>query len=168
MTRNNRSNRNFAIAYFVLVALPVLGLLGVLRNGRSLTAPVSVDGVWKLRANPGQLAALPCGNAVSSLEDTALTISQSGRNFTLEFANVLKTRTSGVIDGTSLVASMPPADAGSATGSCGSGWLLTANVNPKADPRLLAGTLSVADCPSCMPVEFQAVRQAPPAKKGAH
>ena len=34
------SNRNFAVAYLFLVALPVLGLVGVLRSGRSLTAPL--------------------------------------------------------------------------------------------------------------------------------
>ena len=46
------TNRNFVMAYIVLVGLPLLGLVGVLRNGRALSAPVSVEGRWTFQADP--------------------------------------------------------------------------------------------------------------------
>ena len=164
------TTKKFLVAYVCLVLLPIAGLAGILRQGYRLTAPISVDGVWKLHANVTQLATLPCGHALASLEDPTLGISQSGRNFTLDLASGLKTKTSGVIDGARLSATMAPSDAWAGGAGCGKDrvFSLVASVNPNTDPKSLAGTLSVNDCPSCSPVEFQAVRQAPPAKKGAH
>ena len=83
----SRTNRNFLIAYAVLVVLPIAGLFGVLKQGRSLAAPISVDGVWRLDADLSQIAALPCGSSLASTQYAAVTISQSGKNFTLSLNN---------------------------------------------------------------------------------
>jgi hypothetical protein len=164
----SNANRNFIIAYILLVALPIVGLVGVLKRGRSLTAPISVDGMWRLQADPVLLAALPCGKTLGENPETALAISQSGRNFTLSFANGPKSTASGVLDGTAIKASFAPATEWSATTGCGAGreLSLVATVDTKADPRSLSGVLSVSDCPSCGSVAFRAVRLAPAAKKG--
>jgi hypothetical protein len=164
----SHSNRNFIIAYVLLVALPIVGLVGVLKSGRSLTAPISVDGVWQIQADPTRLASLPCGKSLGENPETTLAISQSGRNFTLTIANGPKSTASGVLDGTTLKASVTPAAAWSQEAGCGVGRSvdLVATVNPKSEPRSLSGVLSVNDCPSCGSVEFRAVRLAPPAKKG--
>jgi hypothetical protein len=160
-------HRNFILAYALLVALPVVGLIGVLKSGRRLSAPISVDGVWQLQADPARLAAVPCGQLLA--DTPALTISQSGRNFTLSVSNSLKSAASGVIEGTTLKASLMPSSAWSAEGGCGDNreLSLVATVDPTAAPRTLVGVLSVNDCPSCASVAFRAVRQAPPTKKGA-
>lgn len=154
-----RTNRNFVIAYALLVALPVAGLLGVLKYGGTLQAPVSVDGVWKLQSDPARFAVLPCGASFATAADVAITISQSGKGFTLDVANGLKTTTAGVIDGNTLTASLVPSNPWS-TPSCGAGRVLqlTASVDPKADPRTLAGELAVSDCSTCAPIEFRAIR----------
>src|SRR5208283_757233 len=47
--RMSRTNRNFVFAYTFLVILPLAGLAGILKTGRNLTAPVSIDGVWILQ-----------------------------------------------------------------------------------------------------------------------
>ena len=166
----SRANRNFIIAYILLVGLPIVGLVGVLKKGRSLTAPISVDGVWQVQADPVRVAALPCGRTLASTPETSLAISQSGRNFTLTLVNGPKSTGSGVLDGTSLNASVVPSAAWSEEAGCGNGreLSLVATVDPKTDPRSLAGKLSVNNCPSCTSVEFHAVRLAPPAKKGSH
>jgi hypothetical protein len=166
----SNTNRNFIIAYILLVGLPILGLVGVLKRGRSLTAPISVDGVWQVQADPVQVAALPCGKTLAYTPDTALAISQSGRNFTLTLVNGPKSSGSGVLDGTALKASVVPSAAWSEEAGCGNGreLSLVATVDPKSDPRSLAGMLSVSNCPSCAPVKFHAVRLATPAKKGSH
>lgn len=164
----SHSNRNFIIAYVLLVALPIVGLVGVLKSGRSLIAPISVEGVWQLQVDPARLASLPCGKSLGENPETALAISQSGKNFTLTIVNGPKSTASGVLDGTRLKASVMPATPWSEETGCGAGRNLNliATINPKSDPRSLSGILSVNDCPSCDSVEFRAVRLALPAKKG--
>ncbi|MGD1022144.1 MAG: hypothetical protein ABR880_05120 [Candidatus Sulfotelmatobacter sp.] len=166
----SHTNRNFILAYTFLVALPVLGLVGILKSGRSLTAPISVDGMWQLQADAVRLAALPCGKTLAENPDTALVISQSGKNFTLSLSNDPKSTGSGELDGTTLRASLAPSAAWSDDAGCGTGreLSLVAKVDPKADPRSLVGVLSVNHCPECRAVEFQAVRQSPPVRKGPH
>ena len=166
----SNNKRNFVIAYIFLVALPVGGLMSVLKHGRGLTAPVSVDGVWKLEADSSRLAALPCGKSLASTPYATITISQSGKNFTLDLANGLRTKASGSVDGTALTASISPSAQLSNEAGCGSDRVLSlvASVDPKANPRSLTGTLSANDCPSCTSVEFHAVRQNSIAKKEGH
>jgi len=166
----SNANRNFIIAYILLVALPIVGLAGVLKSGRTLTAPISVDGMWRLQADPLLLAALPCGKTLGENPETSLAISQSGRNFTVSLPNGPKTTASGIVDVTTIKASFAPAAEWAATKGCGAGreLSLVATVDTKADPRSLSGMLSLNDCPSCAPVAFRAVRLAPAAKKGLH
>jgi hypothetical protein len=166
---SSHTNRNFIIAYILLVGLPIVGLLGVLRSGRKLSAPISVDGLWHLQIDPARLASLPCGNALASSPDTALAISQSGTNFTLTLANGPKATAEGQLNGTALKASIAPAPEWSAQAGCGNdrGLALVATVDPKSEPKSLVGTLSVNNCPSCEAVEIRAVKQNP-AKRIGH
>jgi len=152
------TNRKFAIAYVFLVLLPVAGLAGILRYGRNLTAPISVDGTWTLRADPAQLSALPCGKSLAASQ--AFTISQSGKIFTLTLPGNSK-GILGQIEGSNLSAQLPSSMSGS---GCGGDLMLIATVDHKTEPRSLAGTLSVNGCSSCTPVEFHAVRDTPTAK----
>ncbi|MBZ5721485.1 MAG: hypothetical protein LAO03_13990 [Acidobacteriia bacterium] len=165
-----RTNRNFVIAYALLVALPVAGLLGVLRYGSSLQAPVSVDGVWEVQSDRSPFAALLCGQSFATAEDLAITISQSGKGFSLDLANGFRTKAAGVIEGNTLSASLSPPAVRSSAAGCETGRVLqlTASVDPKAEPKTLAGVLSVADCSACVPVEFRAIRPAPARKRGPH
>lgn len=164
------NNRNFILAYTLLVALPLVGLIGILKSGRKLSAPVSVDGMWALQLNWNQLASLPCGKTLAEAPETALAISQSGKNFTLNLNNGPKSIASGVLEGTALKASIVPAQAWSAEAGCGNGreLSLVATVDPQSEPRSLNGSLSISDCPSCGSVNFRATRQAPPVGRGAH
>ena len=166
----SRTNRNFLIAYVVLVVLPVAGLFGVLKHGRSLAAPISVDGVWRLDADLSQIAALPCGSSLASTQYSAVTISQSGKNFTLSLNNGPKATASGVVEGTTIKASVLPSAAWASQAGCGSDHVLTliATVDPKSEPRTLAGLLTVSECSSCVPVELRAVREIQPGGKKSH
>ncbi|HYA26313.1 MAG TPA: hypothetical protein VEF05_19290 [Terriglobales bacterium] len=163
------SNRNFVLAYLMLVALPVLGLVGVLRSGRNLTAPISLGGQWKIQMDAGKLAALPCGKLLTTSQDPGFAISQSGKNFTVNVGNSL-TPSSGEIDGTAVMARIMPSTGSAKDAGCGGEHVLslTATVDPKANPRSLEGTLSVNDCPACVPVEFHAVRVDQVKSKGGH
>jgi hypothetical protein len=164
------ANRNFVFAYAFLVVLPLVGLAGILKSGRRLTAPVSIDGVWSFHADSAQLDSLPCGKFLATIPDKAIAISQSGRSFELSSSSGPKITGSGTLDGNTLRASLiPPAESSSASNCAGGRQLsLLATVDRKADSKSLVGTLSVTDCPACASVAFQAERQAPLNAKGGH
>jgi hypothetical protein len=145
------ANRNFVIAYILLVGLPLLGLAGVLRSGRELTAPFSVDGAWQIESS--HPAVSPCGNYLSSVSSAPLSISQSGKTLVVTLGGGTKSAT-GTLDGKIIKAEF----AGAA--ECGGrGLTLTATLDPLAEPRTLSGTLAVEGCSSCAPLEFRGVRQ---------
>jgi hypothetical protein len=160
------TNRNFVLVYVFLVILPLVGLAGILRGGRKLTAPVSIDGVWSLRVDSAQLDSLPCGKVLAAIPDKAISISQSGRSFVLSFPGAPTVTASGTLDGITLRASLTsPPESSSQTG-CAGQFSLLATVDRQADPESLLGALSATNCPTCTSVEFEAKRQAPATSKG--
>jgi hypothetical protein len=163
------TNKRFLIAYLSLVAFPIAGLLGVLRHGRALIPPASVEGVWKMQIDPARLATLPCNKLLNLASDPAMTISQSGEKFTLSFTNSTGAIASGVIEGTKLSASLQAPNTRS-DDDCGRDRLLSfaGTVDPNSNPRSLQATLTLSDCPSCAAVEFKAVREPQPGSKGNH
>ena len=164
----SRTGRNFVVAYILLVGLPLLGLAGVLKVGRGISAPTSIDGTWKLDADTSVLAAQPCGKTISSLLSSSLVISQSGKTLVLTSNSASKTTAMGTLQGKDIAASF--ATAASSTPGCGtdSRISLAAVVDPKSDPRTLSGTLLASDCASCGSVPFHAVRQPKPVSGGLH
>jgi hypothetical protein len=162
-TAISHTNRNFVIAYILLVGLPLLGLVGILKSGRGLTAPFSVDGSWKIESAVSRLPASPCGNFLSSVSAAPLSILQSGKSLVVTLSGGTKT-TTGTLDGKTLKAQFVAADRSGADQSgpaeCGYRSLtLTAILDPLAEPRTLSGTLAVEGCGSCTPLEFHLVRQ---------
>ncbi|HEV2468687.1 MAG TPA: hypothetical protein VGS78_05800 [Candidatus Sulfotelmatobacter sp.] len=160
----SRTNRNFVVAYIVLVGLPLLGLAGILRSGRHLTAPISVDGTWRIEVN-GNAAAGPACAAASTFLSSPFVIGQSGRNLIVTFGKNKATAT-GTLDNKSLNTSIPAGDEVSAA-QCGPA-MLTAAVNPAAEPRSMSGQLSFPGCQTCAPVEFRAIRQPRSPSGGMH
>jgi hypothetical protein len=162
------SNRNFLFAYVLLVALPVVGLAGVLRSGRILSAPTSVGGTWKISASTDQLAGLPCGKSLLA-PNSAFTIAQSGKAFTLNTSNSALSATTGTVEGTTISATLIPSAVAAKENGCGERSLsLTATVDTKASPRSLQGTLRVQDCPGCAAVEFRGIRDEQAKAKETH
>jgi hypothetical protein len=164
------TNRNFALAYLLLVVLPIVGLAGMLRSGRNLVAPNSVGGLWRIQIDSGKLAALQCGKFLAKAQDAGIVILQSGKNFTLNLANSSMSSTSGEIEGTTIKANILPSSGSATETGCDSGRVLSliATADPKTKPGSLDGTLSVSDCPTCVPVEFHAVREDQAKAKGDH
>lgn len=163
-------SRNFVMAYIVLVALPLLGLVGILKGGRTLKAPPSVDGIWSLQIDSAQLSSLPCGKTLASTPEKTITISQSGKTFEIKFSSASKSMGSGTLDGATLRASVTPDGDWAAETGCGNGRTLTllATVDGKANPRSLAGMLALDNCPACRAVEFHALQQSASLPKEGH
>jgi len=164
------TSRNFIFAYALLVILPLVGLAGVLRTGRSLVPPPSIDGVWTLQLDSAPLSALACGNILAAIPDKAIVISQSGRTLILNAAAGSKLSGAGTLEGNALrgVIASPPDSPVQANCPASRSLSLNATVEQAGDFRSLTGTLSVMDCAACPAVGFRAERQKPAAPKGGN
>jgi hypothetical protein len=160
-----RLSKNFAVAYVLLVVLPVFGLAGILSCGQNLKAPASVDGIWAFQIAATRGAMRSCMSALGFDLDTLVTISQSGTNLTI---NAEKTGGTGLIVDTTLQAALRSAGTRLQTRNCGGDGsvLLTATVEANPSFRVLSGALSASSCPSCESVRFHAVKQASTQAKG--
>lgn len=156
------ARRNFIVAYIVLVGIPLLGLAGVLKVGRKLSAPVSVGGTWKVEADANRILPGPCGEAIAASGES-LTILQSGTNLVVSLDGSASAQGHGWIEGNTLRAPLALAK-GSSHSGCNSEQPLTftATVDPRSDPRLLSGILTAGLCPSCSVTSFRATRQPRP------
>ena len=161
MGRISPTSRNFVIAYILLVGLPLLGLAGALRSGQRLNAPISVDGVWKIGMDSANLSSGKCGKSLASLQDALITISQSGTELAVSVNNDSSTTGSGLIEGTTLDATVPVLETSANEPGCGSYSKITlsATVDPKLEPRSMQGTVSFHDCDSCSRMKYRAIRQ---------
>lgn len=163
----SRANRNFVIAYVLLVGLPLVGLAAILKSGRRLVPPISIDGTWNVEADTTHLSSTPCAHALSSLSTNSLLISQSGKTLVLTFNDGSKTTGRGVLDGKNVRAPFvfEPSSSGCMAVQR---LLLDATVDIYSEPRSLKGSLLVNNCPDCTPIEFHAVRLPQAKKGGAH
>lgn len=157
------ANKRFALSYLLLVIVPIAGLAGVLRSGRNLTAPTAIGGLWKMHVNADRLAALPCGGSLVKVQDAGFTISQSGKSFTLTFANPGISSAAGTIDGTRIKANLLTSAMRAEQAGCSGGRVLSliASVDSRAKPNLMVGLLYANDCPMCAPAEFRSIREEP-------
>jgi hypothetical protein len=138
----------------------LLALVGILRSGRSLNAPFSVDGAWKINAGAVQTSTALCADFLSSVSNSPVSISQSGTSLVIGLGG--KT-TTGTIAGKTIKAQFAGTVNPSASDCKGRSLTLTATLDPLTEPRTLSGRLSVEGCDSCAPVEFRAVKQPRPA-----
>ncbi|HEV2175793.1 MAG TPA: hypothetical protein VGW33_01095 [Terriglobia bacterium] len=153
--------RKLVAVYLGLVGVPLLGLLGVLRVGRRLAAPISVGGSWNLQADFRTLTEAPCRELLSSINQPFLSISQSGANLVFTLNNSQKTTVVGTLNRTTLaMGGAEPLSSPSRTCADPQAIYLAATVSTQGKNRVLTGTLGISGCASCAPVSFHAVRQA--------
>jgi hypothetical protein len=155
----SRTNRNFVIAYVLLVGLPLLGLLGILKVGRTLTAPRSLAGLWRIE-KINRASSLPCANAAVAAKDAWVRVSQSGKQLVFTLEALPRMSALGVLEGQTVRASLQPSVLDvSATCAEGRSLTLTATVGSDRESDILAGAVSVDGCASCEAMEFRAIRQ---------
>jgi hypothetical protein len=164
----SHSNRNFVIAYILLVGLPLLGLAGILKSGRDLKAPLAIDGTWKIDSLSAHTEGQSCEKAISSLAAQSFAVSQSGKTLTLTLNNAAKTSAAGTLDGRSVTVPLAAADSSVSGCPAGQTYALTASIVPDTAPRAMNGTFSANDCSSCARIEFHAVREPKNPRPGAH
>ena len=150
--------RSFVFAYAFLVVLPLFGLAGVLRNGRHLSAPPAIDGLWRFQIDAGE--GNGCGIFLASIPDKLISISQSGKSFILSVPSEPAIAAAGTIEGNTLRASLTSRKSSSQNSCSGATeFNLVAKVDGQANSSLITGVLSDANCVSCAAVPFKAERQ---------
>jgi hypothetical protein len=154
--------------YILFVGVPLLFLVGILRAGRHLTAPVAVHGDWSVQADFAPWQGVPCGALLINSQPLRLRIDQSGSYLTLTLNDAPKTALPATIEGFSLSTTFSTGRGGNAPaprpgdGCLGSQPLrIQATVNQHEKQRLLAGTFNLDGCASCPPIPFSATRQMP-------
>jgi len=161
------ARRRFIIAYIFLVGVPLLGIVGVLKAGRHIPAPISVNGTWSVSTDSTRLSPGPCGEA-NSLSNLSLVILQSGKTLSLAMEGTTKATGFGVLEGTNLkVPLILTRDASQAGCASAQPLTLIASVDPNSTPRSLSGSVSVDGCALCTPVAFHAVLQPRTKREGA-
>jgi hypothetical protein len=152
----------FVWLYAFAMGVPILGIVGVLHLGETLTPPVSVGGMWRIELSLPAAGDSACGSPFSHSEQPVLTISQSGPHLLLAFNDQAGTTLRGEIRGQTMAAeSIGP---GIIAGANGRGeetapTHLEARVDRQAEPDRLSGVLGSAQCSSQTGIPFTAMRQ---------
>lgn len=165
------SKRQLITAYLLMVGIPLLGLVGILRVGSHLTAPLSVGGRWNVEADFKSLASSPCGAVLASAEQPRLRIVQSGRDLILTLNNGLRTTVPATLDGSTLTTGTASPDAVQRVAAVIPGCsgpesiYLDGTVSRQGSQEFLTGQVILKTCPECAPVQFYAVRMVPPRRR---
>ncbi len=161
------SRKKLLGAYVLLVGAPLLGLLGILRSGQHLAAPVSVGGTWNLEDNLTPLTGSECRAAFANISQPFFAISQSGSLLTFTLNNPQQTTLPGTIrQNTVTMGSELSAEDASPDCTHPQAIRLRAALGQQGLQRSLIGTFSIAGCSDCPALPFRAVRQSLPAKDG--
>jgi len=150
------------LLYVVLVGLPLLGIVGLLQVGQSLSAPISLAGKWNVQLVPAQPQGPARQDGVLRASPGTLSITQSGPNLRLSFDHTPSPTFEGSIRDVTInatvldrrTAAMPnPANYTAAP------IAFRATVDRQARPERLFGILIFGDGPSRAEVRLTATRQ---------
>lgn len=146
------------LLYLVLVGLPVLGVVGILRLGGSLTAPPDIGGSWRAGFAPAAQLVPPCVEIRS--DATAFDLTQSGVHVGVTLNDAAQTRLEARLGGARLwgrAERLPLL--GTARTACPEAPLeLAADVVWDGYAWQLVGNLWAGGCAACAPVSFRAER----------
>lgn len=146
------------LAYFVFVGIPLAGLLGVLRVGQGLEAPMAIHGRYAVL--PMAPSSFSCYAYLLSGADSNVSVTQSGRQVTVTLGPTGDISLRGNLVGSDLTTrGVIPATTPRYV-ACPVGDTLSMTVRSRREGRYkrLDATLSVAGCPTCEPFGFAAVQ----------
>lgn len=152
---------NVVLAYILLVGIPIVALIGIVDAGSDLRAPTAIGGKWELSTDFRALALGSCSPSQAG-EPIVLSISQSGRYFTLSFGHL---QGSGILDQAAFLSDdLRPA---SDSSSCGAGaptYYLRGRLERPDQDEEITGVAGIEGCAACRPISFRAIRRNLPAK----
>ena len=146
--------------YFLLIGAPALGVLGLLRMGRDLSAPVSIKGTWAVEIVPQTSGEQACEEALR-FDHKTLTISQSGLYLRLKFDDEKGTTLDGQIQNATVTAEARHRStaAASAQADAAAVSIYASLDRQQLEPDRLRGELTLDGCPPGIKVIFIATRR---------
>ncbi len=153
------------VLYFILVVLPLVGVLAILRSGSHLVPPVAINGKWVINKEEGSDRSY-CNNLVIVANEPKLSITQSGQWIDIQFNDDQTTAFRGLLQDSQLnTQTVHPVVVTDKNSHCiGNNRLaLEATFVKEGEQTKLSGVIKVDGCDSCAPVPFTATRI--PAKK---
>ena len=150
-------SRRLLMEYLLMVGLPLILLLGVLHQGRTLKAPAEVHGNWEIALN-GSAGDGDCDPAVRhAAGGFAMLISQSGSYLTATMFNSEQRALRGRSEGSDLWFESVQRNGPSPSNDL---LRLTGTVGNGQDSKLIRGTLLMPRRVGCPPMGFVARLQA--------
>jgi hypothetical protein len=146
-------------SYLLFVGVPLAGLLGVLRLGQGLEAPLAVHGAWAVQPMPA--LGRVCTRYLLSQSDSSLTISQSGRELTAALGARREVALRGALEGNAFALEgviQPGATPRHVACTVGDTVRLEGRVSSAAPLRELEARLWFSACGDCGPTEFRVAR----------
>ena len=147
------------ISYLLFVGVPLAGLLGVIRVGQGIEAPLAVHGAWAVQpmAAPDRV----CTRYLLTGADSTLTISQSGRELTATLGPGDEVTLRGAITGYQVALEgviLPGAIPRYVACTVGDTVRLEGKVSSVFPLRQLEAGLWFSACADCGPTDFTIAR----------
>jgi hypothetical protein len=150
------------LLYVTLVGILLLGLLGILRVGEKLNAPLNVSGEYEINSEFVNIIDKSCTPLIFHKEEPQLTVEQSGIYLTAKFNDVNKTEMSGKLENNKMIFSQVIQAKKDAAKVCGSEIKAELSVNiiqsDTAEDEI-AGTWNIPDCGTSAKIKFSAVKK---------
>jgi hypothetical protein len=146
-------------SYLLFVGVPLAGLLGVLKVGQGLEAPLAVHGAWAVQPMPAPTRV--CTRYLLFGADSSLTISQSGRELTAVLGPAHDVALRGALYRDELTLEgvvQPAATPRHVACTVGDTVRLEGRVSSAAPLRELEARLWFSACADCGPTEFRVAR----------
>jgi hypothetical protein len=147
------------LSYLVFVGIPLGGLLGVLRLGQRVVAPIAVHGSYAVL--PMAPSGMACQAYLLGRGDSTVMLYQSGRQVTLKLGPSADVTLRGALIGTDLALEgviEPGTTPRHVACPAGDTIRVTARVHRDGPLKRLQATLSAPGCVECSPVSFVAAR----------
>jgi hypothetical protein len=129
------------LLYVVLVGLPVLGILGLLRVGQTLSAPISLAGTWNAKLDLPKRTDSQMEDPSIARAEAVLSIAQSGSRLSFTFDD-RKTVLVGNIEDMRIEAASPDAPKSEHASSVATSVIyFRGRVNRQTAPDQLVGVL---------------------------
>jgi hypothetical protein len=148
------------LRYLILVGLPLVGIVGLLQVGQSLTAPISLAGKWSAQLLPVQTQDFAGSEWLLHSASKVLSITQSGPKLRLSFDDAPSITFDGSIRDLTISANVHNREAAAAANPSNvrtSPVAIRAEVDPHADH--LVGVLVFENGLSRTEVPLTAIRQ---------
>ena len=149
------------LLYITLVGVLLALLLGILRIGEKLQAPINVSGKWILNDDFTKAVAKSCAPVTFHKDEPQLIIEQSGIYLNASFNDIDKTEMTGKLENNKIVFNQVIQAKKDSVKVCGNDLLteLSVTVIQNDTTDELTGAWKTPNCSKCGEIKFSAIKK---------